>query len=89
MKPDEINVAKLAEITTFKQVDALRLPDLIKHLHIIIGPNGMCLCGVYDGQALTCAEIVSMKSFEIRSASLISSFPDQIGKWVETKGEGE
>jgi hypothetical protein len=35
-------------------------PEQIKKMaHVIVGLNGMCLCGVYGGESKTCEEIIA------------------------------
>lgn len=43
------------------------LRDYVDRLHIITGPNGMCMCGE-DG--ITCAERLSRVSADIRDAQI-------------------
>lgn len=45
--------------------------DIAKHLHIICGPNGRCLCGI-DGK--TCGQILSTYFRDIRDAFIAGSF---------------
>jgi hypothetical protein len=46
-------------------VDCGSLADYVEKLHIITGPNGMCMCGK-DG--LTCSERLARVSTDIQNA---------------------
>ena len=50
---------KLKNIQTRQQIEALHLTDVLPSSHIIIGPGGKCLCGMYDGQPLFCQQILA------------------------------
>ena len=44
--------------------------DVAGKVHIITGPNGMCMCGVYDGRPITCLQILAQVSPEMQSAMI-------------------
>ena len=46
----------LNSINTIAQLGELKLDDL--NLHIIVGGNGRCMCGIYDGIPMSCWQIV-------------------------------
>lgn len=50
----------LGTIKTLAEVQALKLPDIGLYTHIVVGQNGACMCGIYDGQMLTCQKIIAM-----------------------------
>jgi hypothetical protein len=54
-------------------LDKLKLSDVVKQLHIIVGDGGRCMCGVYDATAITCADILSSKSEDIRVAIVMAN----------------
>lgn len=66
------NIAELEAITTLDELDRADLSEFIPNTHIIIGSNGRCMCGIYDNKALSCAQILSQKSEDIRSAMKIA-----------------
>lgn len=47
-----------------------QLAEVVEGLHVITGPNGMCMCGT-EGQ--TCLQILSRLSPEIRDSALLIS----------------
>ncbi len=59
---------RLNKITTLDGVDDARMSELMPHVHIIIGDGGRCMCGIYEGQALTCQTILGRKSHDIQAA---------------------
>jgi hypothetical protein len=51
---------QLSEIKTLGEIAKLDYETLANATHIITGPNGRCMCGVYDGRGVTCKEIWRM-----------------------------
>ena len=54
--------------STAQELDALVDSDVIAHTHVIVGANGKCLCGIYDGRPFTCADILQQRFTQIRDA---------------------
>ena len=50
----------LDSISTLDELKGLRYKQIFGSLHIIVGGNGRCMCGVYDGKAIGCSEIIRM-----------------------------
>lgn len=44
------------------------LLEVAGKVHIITGPNGQCMCGIYGGHALICLQIIATVSHEFNSA---------------------
>jgi hypothetical protein len=63
---------KLQDITTIDQIKALKGEEVAASVHIIIGPNGMCMCGCYDGHSLSCGQILTIIA-KVEDAELLSS----------------
>jgi len=58
---------------TLADLDQFDLVDCVKQIHIIVGANGMCLCGIYDGMPRTCADILRNKSEDIQKALVMAN----------------
>jgi len=54
-------------------LDQMVFSDVVRNVHIIAGPNGLCLCGVYDGTPMRCGEILARMSPEIMNASIMAN----------------
>lgn len=66
--------------TTNEHLVVGHLCQVVDALHIITGPNGMCMCGT-DG--MTCGQILAMHSKEIQDARIMSEMKERVGaKWV-------
>lgn len=61
------------EPNTQAEIEALALSDIAPQLHIIVGGGGRCLCGMYDGQAMSCQDILFRKSPEIQHALMMAN----------------
>jgi hypothetical protein len=59
---------ELQKIVYAEQLNELRLPDLVVHLHIITGADGKCMCGFYSGKKMTCTEILASRSENVKQA---------------------
>jgi hypothetical protein len=70
-------VKKLTEIQTPDELLNLHLSDLVRHTHIIVGRGVRCMCGVYDGTAFTCSEILKLHSCEFQAAMIIAATKDE------------
>jgi len=46
---------------TINDLHQLTIEEIVARSHVIIGPNGQCLCGVYEGVAFHCSQILKMK----------------------------
>lgn len=64
---------------TFSEIQNLTLLEVVHQVHIIIGPNGMCMCGCYDGYPVTCLDILKQDCQEIASAAIGSEFIQKHG----------
>jgi len=54
--------------------NTLDLCDVIEKLHIIVGPNGKCMCGgPYGSEMLTCPQILGRLSKDAQAAIIITS----------------
>lgn len=49
------------DVKTIAELHDLRFDDILPFSHIIIGANGKCMCGIYDGQPWTCSEIIKLR----------------------------
>lgn len=63
----------LDEITNAQEIESLTLSDLVKSVHIIVGYNGRCMCGIYDGKAFGCSDILASKSEDIQKALIMAN----------------
>lgn len=53
---------------------------VVEALHIITGPNGMCMCG-RDG--MTCGQILAMHSKDIQDARIMAHMKERSGaEWM-------
>lgn len=53
-------------------IENLRLSTVIHLVHILTGPGGQCMCGIYDGEAWTCGDILKLKSEDIQKEFIIA-----------------
>jgi hypothetical protein len=42
-----------------KEFPRLKANEVLEKAHIIIGPNGQCMCGIYGERAVTCSQIIA------------------------------
>ncbi len=49
---------KVQECKTIHDIHNLRWGHILPNTHIIIGPNGQCLCGIYDGVEVRCYDLI-------------------------------
>lgn len=63
---------QLWEIESLDELDDVRLCELVRHVHIVVGDGGRCLCGTYGGKAMSCSDILKMKSPDFLSAMIQS-----------------
>lgn len=55
------------------------LMDVVDKLHIITGPNGQCMCGIYDGRSWTCPQILAALEPQISSALVRKTMVNELG----------
>lgn len=66
--------------TTSEHLVVGHLCQVVDALHIITGPNGMCMCG-RDG--MTCGQILAMHSKDIQDARIMAEMKQRVGaEWV-------
>lgn len=55
--------------------DALpeHLSEIVNKLHAIVGDGGRCMCGIYDGKAMGCIDIIGLVSENVRDARYVAS----------------
>lgn len=67
MKPKELEMLLCLNV--------LHLTDVVDRLHIIVGPNGKCMCGgPYGSEMLTCPQILGRLSQDAQKALIAVSF---------------
>ena len=49
--------------STINDLHQLTRDEILNNAHVIIGSNGQCMCGIYDGIQFTCKQILTMKDF--------------------------
>lgn len=54
--------------------------EIAGRVHIIVGPNGKCMCGIYNGIAMTCLQILASVSPEMNSAMIAQDLKDQLSQ---------
>ena len=55
------------------------LMDVVDKVHIIVGDGGRCMCGVYDGMAWTCPQILGQLEPQIQSALIGKTLANEHG----------
>lgn len=51
---------QLDKVETLDQIKQLSIWELMAFAHVITGPGGKCMCGVYDGTPMRCQQILAM-----------------------------
>jgi len=46
------------EVNTLVDIDKLVYSDIRDSIHIIVGGNGRCMCGIYNNKPTSCKDIV-------------------------------
>ena len=46
------------EINTLTDIDKLVYTDIRDNIHIIVGGNGRCMCGLYNDKPTSCKDII-------------------------------
>lgn len=46
------------DVNTTDDIDLLKYTDIRDSIHIIVGGNGRCLCGMYNNKLTSCKDIV-------------------------------
>lgn len=59
-------------LEVWKDPTTLSLPEVGPLIHIIIGPNGKCMCGIYEDKAWSCSQILNVLSEDIQKANIIA-----------------
>lgn len=63
-------LVRLQQATTQADLNESRLCEIVEYIHIIVGDGGICMCGIYDGKAMTCVDILKQKSPEVQTAMI-------------------
>jgi hypothetical protein len=46
------------EVNSLDDIDLLKYTDIRDNIHIIVGGNGRCMCGMYNDNPTSCKNIV-------------------------------
>ena len=63
-------LVRLRGATTMADLNDARLCEIVEYIHIIVNDGGICMCGIYDGKAMTCVDILKAKSPELQTAMI-------------------
>lgn len=62
---------KCEEAKTVQNLIDLSRQELANRVHIIVGPNGQCMCGMYDTMPMGCADILALHFSDVRDATML------------------
>ncbi len=65
---------KCSECVSFDDLIDLDPGELAKNAHIVIGPNGQCMCGTYGNYFIHCQDILGLKFTDFKNAVIGNSF---------------
>ena len=76
------------EIEVLLCTNTLDITDVIERVHIIVGPNGKCMCGgPYASEMLTCSQILSRLSGDAQRALVALGFGGERIKATESTSQ--